>query len=203
MFSGIVEAVGLVIHLDRVGDCLNITVASQQKFNDLKIGDSMAVNGVCLTITDHGDNTVNMTIVPETLRLTNLGQLSIGSAVNLERSLKHDGRNGGHQVQGHVDGVADIIELQPDGKEALLIKFSIPTALAKYIVNKGFIAVDGMSLTVIEAANDWFTVSLIPHTQKVTIASQYKLSSRVNIEVDILSKYIEKLMRYHQHASIH
>jgi riboflavin synthase len=204
MFSGIVEAIGIIVHLEKAQDCLKITIATPQKINDLKIGDSICVNGVCLTITDFPEeNQLNMTVVPETLRLTNLGKLFRGSLVNIEKPLKNDSRNSGHAVQGHVDGMGELIELKPDGKEALLVKCAIPPSLAKYLVNKGYIAFDGMSLTVIEARTEWFTVTLIPHTQRVTIASQYRLGSLVNLEVDILSKYVEKLMRYNKYANTH
>lgn len=204
MFTGIVETVGTIVYLQKIKDCLHIVIVPEVQFTDLKIGDSVAVNGVCLTITSFPhEQQLEMVIVPETLRLTNLAQLQIGSSVNLERALQGDQRNGGHQVQGHVDGIGEIIEMKLDGKEALIIKCSVSAKLAKYIVDKGYITIDGMSLTVIEATSEWFSVTLIPHTQKVTIAHHYKLGTQVNIEVDILGKYVEKMMRYNKYASTH
>jgi riboflavin synthase len=203
MFSGIVESIGTIMHLENTGACLKISIKPQVHLDDSKIGDSLSVNGVCLTITECLGTEIKAIVVPETLRLTNLGKLSVGSLVNLERSIKNGGRNSGHYVQGHVDGMGEIIEIRPDGPKALLLKCTVPSHLSKYLVNKGYIAFDGMSLTIIEAKNDYFTLTLIPHTQQVTIAKQYKIGDFVNLEVDILGKYVEKIMGYKQHANVH
>lgn len=194
MFSGIVETIGMIVALHHEGNCKHFSITPAHPFHDLMIGDSISINGVCLTVTNLSDNTFHVTAVPETLRVTNLGSLTLHSQVNLERSLKVGARLGGHFVQGHVDCVGQITELEQDqNSKALLLKIAIPKNFAKYIVPKGFIALDGMSITVIQANLDHFTITLIPHTQDVTIAKDYKIGKEINIEVDMLGKYIEKL----------
>jgi len=194
MFSGIVETTGILTQLDFSNDCLHVRIKPQLIFDDLHIGDSVAINGVCLTVTALQDESFDAAIVPETLRLTNLKNLTLHDRVNLERSLKANSRIGGHYVQGHVDAAAEILELKPDGKNALLAKISLPQTLAKYVVRKGYIGIDGMSITVIDAGANYFTVTFIPHTQQVSITHQYRQGSLVNLEVDILGKYVEKLL---------
>lgn len=195
MFNGIVECTGVVDQIESTPDCLKMAIKPHCIFEDLSVGASVAVNGVCLTITQLFHNTFDTTIVPETIRLTNLGDLCVGNEVNLERSLKANGRISGHYVQGHIDGVGKILELKPDGKEAMLAKISLPQKLAKYVVNKGYIALDGMSITTIESSADWFMVTFIPHTKQATIVKHYHKDRKVNIEVDILSKFVEKVLR--------
>lgn len=195
MFSGIVETIGQITATHIEDGCKHFTFKPAILFNDVKIGDSVSVNGVCLTVTQCTADTFNMTAVPETLRLTNLGKLNQGDIVNLERSITMATRIGGHQVQGHVDGTGTIIDIQQDNSTALLVKIAIDTNLAKYIVNKGYITLDGMSITVIDVTPTWFTVTFIPHTQAVTIVNQYKISDVINIEVDILAKYLEKWLQ--------
>lgn len=197
MFNGIVEAIGTITTVTTDKDCVHIAITSTADFADLKIGDSLAVNGVCLTITAIHPQTWHVTLVPETLRLTNLSQLTVGTPVNLERSIKMGDRISGHFVQGHVDATGEIIDITLDGEDALLIKIRIPPELSPYLINKGYIAVDGMSLTIIAANTHWFTLTLIPHTKTVTIAKNYCVGSKVNLEVDMLSKYLEKMTRTH------
>ena len=197
MFSGIVETIGKIIHINTKNGCSYFTVAPKDRFNDLVIGASVAVNGVCLTVTDFTDTTFNVTVVPETLRLTNLALLSLHDQVNLERALTLNSRIGGHYVQGHVDGSGRILEMHKDNSEAWIIKISIPETLAKYVIAKGYITLDGMSITVIESASDWFTVTLIPHTQQVTTTHHYRIDSMINVEVDMMGKYIEKCLGAH------
>lgn len=194
MFNGIVETVGTITQIQKMDECIHFTIITPKTLTDLFVGESVAVNGVCLTVTQFSENTFNVTAVPHTLRVTNLGTLEVGSLVNIESSMKVTSRMGGHYVQGHVDEVGEIIDIKTDGNAALLIKINIPVNLAKYIVNKGFIALDGMSITVIKTGPDWITITLIPHTQEVTIAKHYKKGTKINIEVDILSKYVEKLL---------
>jgi riboflavin synthase len=195
MFSGIVETIGLISSVIIDQQLRHFTIKPEQAFDDINIGDSIAVNGVCLTVTAFHADTFNVTAVPETLRLTNLGMLQTNDMVNLERALKLQDRVSGHYVQGHVDETGKIIEIKSDGNEALLVKFSHSPALGKYIVKKGYIAIDGMSLTVVDTAPTWFTVTLIPHTQIVTIIKQhYRENTLVNLEVDMMGKYIEKLL---------
>ncbi len=194
MFTGIVETIGIVTQVSKSADCIHLTIKPEKKFSDLQLGDSVSINGVCLTVTELGDHFFLVTLVPETLRLTNLQYASEGMQVNLERSLLANSRLSGHYMQGHVDGMGDILSIEPDGKAALLVKISIPTFLAKYIVNKGYIGLDGMSITVIEATPSWISVTFIPFTQQVTLVNQYQVGSQLNIEVDIVSKYVEKLL---------
>jgi riboflavin synthase len=200
MFSGICEAAGIIKHANFIHDCLHLSIFTPADFTDLKIGDSVAVNGVCLTITDTLPETFSVVIVPETLRLTTLQNIKANDLVNLERAVKLDTRIGGHYVQGHVDGRGEIIELQQDGVQALLATIRVDPTLTKYIIAKGYIAIDGMSITVINVARETFTVTFIPHTQAATIVHQYQQHQLVNIEVDILGKYIEKLLGANQHA---
>ena len=195
MFSGIVETIATVTQLVSDDGCLHLRLTPFMVFQDLRIGDSVAVNGVCLTVTQFDDTSFHVTAVPETLRLTNLHKLQTGSIVNLERSLRMGDRIGGHVVQGHVDGMGTIVSIQPDNSAAWLLKIRIPETLSRYVIAKGYIALDGMSITVIEAERDWITVTLIPHTQAVTIAHQYRAGQLINIEVDSLGKYIEKFYR--------
>jgi riboflavin synthase len=196
MFSGIVETIGIIQKITFLIDCIQFVISPQILFNDISVGDSIAVNGVCLTVTEFTENTFSVTAVPETLRITNLGQLIEGSIVNLERSLKFNARIGGHYVQGHVDATAEIIQLEKS-ETAWLVTFRLPSSLAKYIVSKGYITIDGMSITVIDVVSDTFTVTFIPHTQHVTVVNHYHPGSLVNIEVDIISKYVEKLLGAH------
>lgn len=193
MFSGIVTAIGIIQHILPKKGAIDFIIQVPPSYADLEIGESVAVNGVCLTVTRYAEGNMHVTAVPETLRITNLCELTENSIVNLERSITINTRLGGHYVQGHVDAVGEIIDLQTEGA-ALLVKISIPENLSHYIVNKGYITLDGMSITVIEAASDYFTVTFIPHTQEVTVVNQYGVGSKINLEVDILAKYIEKLI---------
>lgn len=201
MFSGIVELIGYITAIEMHNGCKNLCIQPTSPFDDLTIGDSVSINGICLTVTHFTDTHFNVTVVPETLRLTNLNHLNVNDPVNLERSLKVGSRIGGHYVQGHVDGVGEILDITNDNSNALLVKISIPERLAKYVVNKGYITLDGMSITVIEAHSNWFTVTFIPHTQDVTVTNRYIVGSKINIEVDILGKYVEKLTGAYIHAN--
>lgn len=201
MFGGIVETTGTITNIQTADGCQHMTIKPDIAFDDVVIGESIAINGVCLTVTALTKDTFNVTAVPETLRLTNLSRFTTGSLVNLERSLKMNARIGGHQVQGHVDGVGEVLEIKKDGGEAWLVKISIPTALSRYIVPKGYITLDGMSITIIETSSEWFTVTFIPHTQAVTTVKDYKVGTLINIEVDITGKYIEKFLGAYQHAN--
>ena len=158
----------------------------------MKIGDSIAVNGACLTVTTHDESSFSVDVVPETLRRTNLGGLVVGSPVNLERSMPANGRFGGHVVQGHVDGTSTIRSIEGDG-EALVVVFDAPSSLMRYVVEKGFIAVDGASLTVVHCDNFSFSVTIIPHTQANTVFRSRQVGDSVNLEVDIMAKYVERL----------
>jgi len=197
MFNGIVEATGQIENVYDENNCRYFTISSEKQFNDLKVDDSLSVNGVCLTITQSQNNLFNVTAVPETLRLTNLQFLTKGSRVNLERAMQLNSRVSGHTMQGHVDAMGQILDIQNEG-DALLVSIGMPSSLGNYIVNKGYIALDGMSITVIRAEKNRFTVTLIPHTQNITIARQYLVGTHINIEVDILGKYVEKILEARQ-----
>ena len=194
MFTGIVETLGEIISIEEQKNCRSFCIHSHAKFLALAHGESIAVNGVCLTVTDYDAEHFFVTAVPETLRLTNLSELKSGDLVNLERAMLAETRIGGHYVQGHVDGMGKILEIKVDGDAALLVKISVPNELSKYLIKKGFIALDGMSVTLIDVTTDWFTVTFIPHTLAHTIVKSYQVDDAVNIEVDMLAKYIEKLL---------
>lgn len=200
MFSGIVESIGTIVRLHTEGGCKHFKIKPNQEFTKILIGESIAVNGVCLTVTSFDEDGFCVTAVPETLRLTNLADLNLGQLVNLERAIKSDSRIGGHFVQGHIDCVGTVLDISHDQSNAWLVKISINEDIAKYIVDKGFITLNGMSITVIHAAPDWFTVTFIPHTQEVTTTSQLKIGDKINIEVDMMGKYIEKLIGAQKYA---
>lgn len=193
MFSGIVEEVGTIATIAQRPGGITLTIHAQTVLRGTQIGDSIAVNGTCLTVVRYDAITFDVEMAPETLRKTSLGYCQQGDAVNLERSLTANGRVGGHFVQGHVDGTAEIVAMQPDG-EGVITTFHPPTPLMRYVVPKGYIAIDGMSLTVVDTGPDWFTISFIAHTRAVTIVQDYAPGRHVNIEVDILGKYVEKLL---------
>ncbi len=188
MFTGIVEELGTV------GSIRNgvLLVDASLTLGDLDVKDSICVNGACLTVTELTGTGFQVDVVPETLRRTNLGELISGSKVNLERSLQMGGRLGGHIVQGHVDCTGEISSITADG-DAHLYSFAVPSELSKYIVQKGFICVDGISLTVVDCADDEFTVTLIPYTREHTVLGTKSEGNKVNLEADIMAKYIEKL----------
>ena len=188
MFTGIVEEVG------RAASAPNgeLFIHAAAVLGGTKLGDSIAVNGACLTATRLEPDGFAVDLAPETLRRTNLGALTAGAAVNLERSLTFGGRVGGHLVQGHVDGVATIERITPEGN-ASMVRFQLPGKLARYVTEKGFIAIEGVSLTVVGAGDDWFSVTLIPFTGEHTNLGAKTAGDTVNIEVDILAKYVERL----------
>lgn len=201
MFGGIVETIGCILQIKVNDGCKHFTIFSGKFYKNFVVGESIAVNGVCLTVTEFSEESFDVTAVPETLRLTNLDQLKIGTKVNLERAMMLSSRLGGHYVQGHVDAVGEVMNLNFDNSNAMLIKIRIPNSLSKYAVNKGYIALDGMSITIIEAKEDWILVTLIPHTQAVTIAKYYGNGTKINIEVDLMGKYIEKLLEAKNNAN--
>jgi len=188
VFTGIVEEVGTIKSLQSG----KLTIAAAEVLKSAKAGDSIAVNGACLTVTRTSGNTFSVDVMPETLRRTNLGSLRPGDGVNLERALAADGRFGGHFVQGHVDGTGKVTSIAAE-KEALLMKISAPPDIMRYVVEKGFIAVDGVSLTIAQYDTTSFTVSLVGFTQQHTTLGRRKAGEVVNLEVDIIAKYVEKL----------
>lgn len=194
MFTGLVEDVGIVARVEPgAGTCLIEVRPSALRVDELAIGDSVAIDGVCLTVTARGGGHLAVTAVEETLRRTTLGALAAGHAVHLERALRMGDRLGGHLVQGHVDGVATIADRRADG-DNLELTFRAPPALLRYVVEKGSIAVDGVSLTVVRADDNSFAVALIPHTVAVTALGRKEVGGRVNLEVDMIAKYVERLL---------
>lgn len=189
MFTGIVEEVGTVAAVREGG----LAIRARRVLEDTRPGDSIAVNGVCLTVTAIAGDVFTVDTVPETLRRTNLGDLRPGDPVNLERALLPTTRMGGHFVQGHVEGTGTLIERTQEG-EAWLLRIAVPPHLARYIVEKGFIAVDGISLTVVERDERSFLVTVIPFTQEHTNLRARRVGDRVNLETDILAKYVEQLV---------
>ena len=188
MFTGIVEEVSKV----RAARPGQLTIAAQKVLEDTRPGDSIAVNGVCLTVTALAPDYFSVDVMPETLQRTNLGALRPGDGVNLERPLAVGGRFGGHFVQGHVDGVGRVRSVTPQG-EALLLKFEALPEIMRYVVEKGFIAVDGVSLTVVKCNSTSFGVSLVRYTLENTTLGVRRPGDTVNLEVDIIAKYVERL----------
>ncbi|MGW8555501.1 riboflavin synthase [Streptomyces tubercidicus] len=205
MFTGIVEELGEVVAVENLGDAPPATAGGapsrSARFRlrgpvvteDAKHGDSIAVNGVCLTVVDTADGEFTADVMAETLKRSSLGALATGSRVNLERPMALGGRLGGHLVQGHVDGTGTILERTP-GEHWEIVKIALPAALSRYVVEKGSITVDGVSLTVVDAADDYFTISLIPTTLALTTLGIKKAGDPVNLEVDVLAKYVERLL---------
>ncbi|WOO39148.1 riboflavin synthase [Anaerocolumna sp. AGMB13020] len=193
MFTGIIEEIGMLVELRRSSESFNLIIEGKIIFEDLHIGDSISVNGVCLTASNIGKNTFKADVMPETLHCSNLGSLKPGSMVNLERAMPAKGRFGGHMVSGHIDGMGTIKAIRKD-KNALLFTISAQHHLLRYIVEKGSVAVDGISLTVVTVNTAEFQLSVIPHTAGSTILSRKKVGDTVNLENDLVGKYLEKLM---------
>ena len=189
MFTGIVEEVGRVASLTDY----RLVINARQAVEDASLGDSIAVNGACLTVVEFDDASFAVDLAPETLRRTSLGQAGPGAAVNLERALAANGRMGGHIVQGHVDGTGVITGLTPEA-DCYIMEIEAPESLVPYIVEKGFIAVDGISLTVVQKAVRRFTVSVIPFTMQNTNLQERVVGDKLNLEADILAKYVESLL---------
>lgn len=196
VFTGIVEEMGIVATIKNMGASdggVSMTINCSKSHGDANIGDSISVNGTCLSITDIAGSSLTFGLVPETLSRTNLGALSNGSYVNLERSMSSNGRFGGHLMQGHIDCTGVIQNIRND-KEAIWYTIQIPEKYMKYVVEKGYIAVDGASLTVVDVFSDSFTFTMIPITQESVVTARKVVGDRVNIEVDITAKYIERML---------
>jgi len=193
MFTGIVEELGEVVAIERQSDAARFTIRGPLVTSDAGHGDSIAVNGVCLTVVDLVDGTFTADVMAETLDRSSLGALAPGSPVNLERPVTLSARLGGHLVQGHVDGTGTVLERIP-AEHWEVVRVALPKGLARYVVEKGSITVDGVSLTVMAVGPDWFSVSLIPTTLALTTLGRKGPGDPVNLEVDIVAKYVEKLM---------
>ncbi len=198
MFTGIVEGIGEVKKIRVKGKSWQIEIQTPFSISKEKIGNSMAINGCCLTITEKKKNYFSADLSPETLSCTNLKDLKVGSKVNLERALRLSDPVGGHLVQGHIDGISLLLDkkkIESETGSYLILKFKIPKNLRKYLIKKGSIAIDGVSLTTNEIQANQFTVCLIPHTQKKTILQDKKIGDSVNIEVDLMAKYLENFIQ--------
>jgi riboflavin synthase len=193
MFTGIVEETGRVASFTQAGDAWKLSIAARLVPGDVAVGASVAVNGCCLTVTGFDAGHLRFDVLEETRRLTNFAQLAPGSAVNLERSLRADSRLGGHFVSGHIDAPGHIELIEPRGQDHYL-RVRVPAGQGRYLVYKGSVAIDGISLTVAEVQGDSFAVWLIPHTLAVTNLGEKRANDIVNLEFDLLAKYLEKLM---------
>lgn len=195
MFTGIIETIGEVIQIEQRSGDIRLTIrASRLDFNDVKLGDSIASNGVCLTVVDFGTDWYAVDVSRETLAKTTLGDWQIGTLVNLEKAMLPTTRLGGHFVAGHVDAVAQIASLAQDAR-SMIVSVTLPPEIAKYVATKGSITVDGISLTSNRVEGNTVWLAIIPHTAEVTnIARQWRVGHRVNIEVDLLARYLERLL---------
>ena len=197
MFTGIVEELGTVVSIEPLSDAARLRVRGPLVTSDAVHGASIAVNGVCLTVIEHGDGEFTADVMHETLQRSSLGALTSGSRVNLERPVTLAARLGGHLVQGHVDGTGTVLERIP-GEHWEVVRVALPDDLGRYVVEKGSITVDGVSLTVVEAARDSFTVSLIPTTLELTTLGHKTVGDPVNLEVDVVAKYVERMLQWRQ-----
>lgn len=193
MFTGIIEEVGTISSVKKGAKESRLVVRGNKIFEDLKIGDSVAVNGICLTATEISGKTFTADVMNETLNRSSLSSIKSGSHVNLERAMAADGRFGGHIVSGHVDGTGTITAIKEDGN-AIWYTIAAQEIIIKYVIEKGSIAIDGISLTVAKVTGDSFSVSIIPHTAKETILFERKCGDKVNLENDMIAKYVEKLV---------
>ncbi|AIL65932.1 Riboflavin synthase alpha chain [Rickettsiales bacterium Ac37b] len=194
MFSGIVEATGLITNIIKNNTDITMSISSTLS-QELKRGDSIAVNGCCLTVINIDQNSFSVQIIKETIDKTNLKYLNINSLVNLEQSITLNQRIGGHFVQGHITNVAKITSIKQMG-DSKLVYFNYPKELTPYIIHKGYITIDGMSITVIDITDSLFSVAFIPYTISHTIVNLYTLGTLVNLEIDIIGKYIEKFINH-------
>jgi riboflavin synthase len=196
MFTGLIEEIGELRRVHKQGQAMVLTIGARKVLEDVKLGDSIAVSGVCLTVIGFDSTSVSMDVMPETFRKTNLKQLTVGQPVNLERAMAANSRFGGHIVQGHVDSVARVVSRHnEDNAVVFRIEPEDPTKL-KYVLSGGSITVDGISLTVVEATDTAFTVSIIPHTLAETALQYKRPGDTVNLECDVLGKYIERLLTF-------
>lgn len=195
MFTGLVEETGSIESISSAGEGKRIEINAEKVFEDAEIGDSINVSGACLTVEEFTEKGVQIFLAEETLDRTWFSELGEGDEVNLERSLTPEDRMGGHYVQGHVDAVSEILEIE-ELEEGWNFRFSMPEDLGKYIVEKGFIAIDGISLTLTDVDKDSFSVTIIPESWRKTNLSQLEAGDGVNIEVDVMAKYAEKAAKY-------
>ena len=193
MFTGLVEELGKIKSITKGTKSARLTIEGQVVLQDVKLGDSIAVNGTCLTVVEYTQRSFTADVMPETVRSTVLAELKPGDVVNLERTLRLGDRLGGHIVSGHVDGVG-VIRSKERSDNAIVVTIEAPPEVMRYIIAKGSIAIDGTSLTIVDYGTDWFSVSLIPHTASLTTVGLKEIGSKVNLEADVLGKYVAKLL---------
>lgn len=195
MFTGLVEEVGVIADLVPDGDGIRLRLHASTVTTDIDLGASIAVNGVCLTAVEFDDSSLTVHAVPETMERSNLGSLEVSAPVNLERAVRASDRLGGHIVQGHVDGTTTITTIEAYDDDSWRYHFALGSDLAPYVVEKGSITIDGISLTIASLSNDEFSIAVIPHTAAVTTLGQRAQGDLVNIEVDVLAKYVERQLQ--------
>jgi len=196
LFTGLIEELGTLRRISSSSEGVSLVISAARVLDELKRGDSIAVSGPCLTVTSLDSSAFTAWAMPETLQKTNLGNFQAGRRVNLERALPIGGRLGGHLVSGHIDAVVTLTGKESQGG-ALLLSFSAPAKLLRYIVAKGSVALDGISLTVIDVVDRGFSVGLIPHTASQTTLAGEEIGARINLEVDLIGKYVEKMLMPH------
>ncbi|GIM28576.1 riboflavin synthase subunit alpha [Clostridium polyendosporum] len=194
MFTGLIEEVGVIKSIVKGEKSAVLTIKASKVLEDVKLGDSICTNGVCLTVTSYSNNSFTVDVMAETMRRSNLGNLSPGSEVNLERAMASNGRFGGHIVSGHIDGTGKIVGYEKEDN-AVWISIAALDDVLRYIVEKGSVTIDGISLTVAYVDEVLFKVSIIPHTAKETTLLKKKIGEEVNLECDVVGKYVEKLLR--------
>ena len=197
MFTGIIEGTGRINKIERTGAGATINLSAGFSVEELKIGESIAINGVCLTVIKCDADGLVVELSPETLAKTSFQRIACGAKVNLERPLRLNDRLGGHLVSGHVDGVGRLVGKRNEGN-SVVMEFSVPSEFCKYLIPKGSVAIDGISLTVVEIHGNQFTVAVIPHTLEVTILGDKKIGDEVNLEFDLVAKYIERFSQFQQ-----
>ncbi|MCD5391089.1 riboflavin synthase [candidate division NPL-UPA2 bacterium] len=195
MFTGLIEELGTVERIRSKGASIHLTIKVSTVLGDMKTGDSITLDGACLTVINVTPDSFSVDVMAETLKRTTLSRFKVGDRVNLERALKGSDRLGGHLVTGHIDGIGRVRERKAQGDDFML-RISAPSEIIKYIIPKGSVAVDGVSLTVVEVARDSFTVAVIPYTAKMTTLGRKGAGSLVNLESDLLGKYVDRLMNY-------
>lgn len=194
MFTGIIAAIGKVKHVEPKDGDLRLYIDTQQlDLSDVRLGDSIAINGVCLTVIELNESSVSFDVSTETLDRTSLGNAKSGYQVNLEKAMAVGDRLGGHIVSGHVDGLGEVVEMEAEAR-SVKFRIAVPTNLERYIAEKGSVCIDGTSLTVNRVGPGWFEINIIPHTMQETIISEYQLGTRVNLEVDLIARYLERLI---------
>jgi riboflavin synthase len=194
MFTGIIAAIGQVTSVTPSGGDMRLKVATQKlDLSDVSLGDSIATNGVCLTVVELDEAHVGFDVSKESLERTALSQIAAGSAVNLEKALAVGDRLGGHMVSGHVDGLGKVLQLTPSAR-SVQFRIEVPANLERYVAEKGSITIDGVSLTVNQVGPGWFDINIIPHTMQETIIKEYNVGTMVNLEVDLIARYLERLL---------